>query len=180
MQQDQPSLRAALSPSALRAALIPRRPVFANPWDSSVDMFACCLAVGVGNPLLLYCGGELMSSIFGFGSRWHLGVFMAAALVGTAGFITIVGRERTRLSVDVLAITAWVLLGLVVAPILGLGLSTVAAIVSYAVLLLVVFVYVFRVGRWETAFLHTVSWPLTWSLLGLFFAFCAYRLILYQ
>jgi hypothetical protein len=143
-------------------------------------MFACCLAVGVANPLLLYFGGELMSSIFGFGSRWHLGVFMAAALVGTAGFITIVGRERTRLSVDVLAIAAWILLGLVVAPILGLGLSTVAALVSYAVLLLLVFVYVLGFGRWATAFLHTVSWPVTWSLLGLFFAFCAYRLILYQ
>jgi hypothetical protein len=180
MQQDQPSLREALSPSALRAALIPRRPVFANPWDSSADMFACYVAVGVANPLLLYWGGELMSSIFGFGSRWHLGVFMAAALVGTAGFITIVGRERTRLSVDVLAIAAWVLLGLVVAPILGLGLSVVVAIVSYAVLLLGVFVYVLRFGRWQTAFLHTVSWPLTWSLLGLFFAFCAYRLLLYQ
>ena len=179
-QENPPSLRAALTPSALRAALIPRRPVFGNPWDSTVDMFACCLAVGVVIPLLLFCGGELMSSIFGFGSRWHLGVFMVASLVGTAGFITIVGRERTRLSVDVLAIAGWLLLGLVVAPILGLALSPAAAIVAYGILLLAVFAYVLRFGRWQTAFLRTVSWPTTWSVLAVFFAFCAYRLILYQ
>ena len=143
-------------------------------------MFACCLAVGVIIPLLLFCGGELMSSIFGFGSRWHLGVFMVASLVGTAGFITIVGRERTRLSVDVLAIAGWLLLGLVVAPILGLALSPAAAIVAYGILLLAVFAYVLRFGRWQTAFLRTVSWPTTWSVLAVFFAFCAYRLILYQ
>jgi hypothetical protein len=116
------SVRAALQPSALRAALTLRRPVFGNPWDSEVDMFACYAAVSVIDPLLLWCGGELMSSIFGFGSRWPLGVFLAAALVGAAGFMTIVGRERTSLSVDVLAITAWVLLGVVVAPVLGLAL----------------------------------------------------------
>jgi hypothetical protein len=173
------SLRAALQPSALRAALIPRRPVFGNPWDSAVDMFACYVAVSVMNPLLLWAGGELMSSIFGFGSRWRLGVFMAAALVGAAGFMTIVGRERTRLSVDVLAVTAWLVLGLVVAPVLGLALPTGAAIASYAVLLLLVLVYVLRFGRWETAFLRTVSWPFTWSLLALFFAFSAQRLLLY-
>jgi hypothetical protein len=181
MEQDRPTtLRAALAPSALRAALVPQRPVFANPWDSPVDMFACCLAIGVANPLLLYFGGNLMGSIFGFSSHWHLGVFMVAALVGTAGFITIVGRQRTNLAVDVLTITAWVVLGLVVAPILGLALSTVASLVCYAVLLVAVFVYVMRFGRWETAFLRTVSWPATWSALGLFFAFCAYRLLLYQ
>jgi hypothetical protein len=180
MEPENPSsLRAALQPSALRAALIPRRPVFGNPWDSAVDMFACYVAVSVINPLLLWGGGELMSSIFGFGSRWPLGVFMAAALVGAAGFMTIVGRERTRLSVDVLAITAWLLLGLVVAPILGLALPTGAAIASYGVLLLVVLVYVLRFGRWETAFLRTASWPLTWSLLAVFFAFSAQRLLLY-
>jgi hypothetical protein len=180
MEPENPSsLRAALQPSALRAALIPRRPVFGNPWDSAVDMFACYVAVSVMNPLLLWGGGELMSSIFGFGSRWRLGVFMAAALVGAAGFMTIVGRERTRLSVDVLAITAWLVLGLVVAPVLGLALPTGAAIASYAVLLLLVLVYVVRFGRWETAFLRTVSWPFTWSLLALFFAFSAQRLLLY-
>jgi hypothetical protein len=104
---------------------------------------------------------------------------MAAALVGAAGFMTIVGRERTSLSVDFLAITAWVLLGLVVAPILGLGLPVGAAIACYAVLLLAIFVYVIRFGRWETAFLRTVSWPVTWSLLAVFFAFSAHRLILF-
>ena len=174
------SFRAALEPEALRAALIPRRPVFRNPWDSEVDMFSAYLAVSFVVPLLLFCGGKLMSSIFGFSSRWPLGIFMAAALVGAAGLITIVGRERTSLSVDVLAITAWLLLGLVVAPILGLALSTGAAIACYGVLLLVILVYVLRFGRWETAFLRTLSWPVIWSLLALFFAFSAYQLILYQ
>jgi len=36
------------------------------------------------------------------------------------------------------------------------------------------------VGRWQTGFLRTVSWPITWSLLALFFAYSAYKLILYQ
>jgi hypothetical protein len=44
----------------------------------------------------------------------------------------------------------------------------------------VIFVYVLRFGRWETEFLRTLSWPVTWSLLALLFAFSAYRLILYQ
>ncbi len=143
-------------------------------------MFACVVAVSVAEPLLLWCGGKLMSSIFGFGSRWPLGLFMAAALVGAAGFITIVGRERTSLAVDALTITAWVLLGLVVAPVIGLDFSTGAAIACYAILLLAILVYVLRFGHWETAFLRTLSWPITWSLLALFFAFAAYRLILYQ
>ncbi len=173
------SVRAALKPPALRQALMPRRPVFGNPWDSTVDMFSCYVAVSFIEPLLLWCGGKLMGSIFGFGSRWPLGLFMAAALVGAAGFMTIVGRERTSVSVDILAITAWVLLGLVVAPILGLAISTVAAIVCYGLLLLVIFVFVVRFGRWEADFLRTLSWPVTWSLLALFFAFSAHRLILF-
>jgi hypothetical protein len=177
---DTSSLRAALQPSALRAALVPDRPVFGNPWDSSVDMFACCLAVAFVDPLLLWCGGELMSAIFGFDSHWRLGVFMAAAVVGAAGFITIVGRERTRLSVDVLAISAWLVLGLVVAPVLGLALPTWAALASYGLVLVGIFIYVLRFGRWETAFLRTVSWPVTWTVLALFFAYCAHKLILYQ
>ena len=105
---------------------------------------------------------------------------MAAAVVGAAGFITIVGRERTRLSVDILAITAWVLLGLVLAPVLGLAPPTWVAIASYGVVLLIIFVYVLRFGRWETAFLRTVSWPLTWTLLAVFFAYAVHRLVLYQ
>jgi hypothetical protein len=124
---DPSPLRAALAPAALRSALVPTRPVFGNPWDSSVDMFACIVAVAVANPLLLWCGGELMGTIFSFSSHWKLGVFIAAAVVGAAGFITIVGRERTRLSVDVLAIAAWIVLGFIVAPIIGLALSPVAA-----------------------------------------------------
>jgi hypothetical protein len=46
-------------------------------------------------------------------------------------------------------------------------------------LLVVILLYVLRFGRWETAFLRTVSWPMTWSLLALFFAFSAHRLVLY-
>ena len=175
---DTSSVRAALAPSALRAALVPSRPVFGNPWDSTVDMFACYVAVSVLDPLLLWC--ELMSAIFGFSARWPLGVFMVAALVGGAGFMTIVGRERTSLSVDFLAISAWVVLGLVVAPILGLALPAGVAVACYAVLLLAIFIYVLRFGRWETAFLRTVSWPVTWSVLALFFAFSAHRLILFM
>jgi hypothetical protein len=178
-QQNTTSLRAALAPSALREALMPRRPVFGNPWDSTEDMFACYVAVSFVDPLLLWVGGKLMGSIFSFSSRWPLGLFMVAALVGAAGFMTIVGRERTRLSVDVLAIAAWILLGLVVAPVLGLALSTIPALICYAILLLATFVYVLRFGRWDTAFFRTVSWPMTWSLLALFFAYCAHRLILY-
>ena len=177
--QDGRSLRAALQPDALRAALRPSRPVFANPWDSEGDMFACYVAIAIVDPFLLWCGGKLMGAIFGFSSHWPLGIFMAAALVGAAGFITIVGRERTSVSVDVLAISAWLLLGLVGAPILGLAPPTGVAIACYAVLLVGILVYVLRFGRWQTAFIRTVSWPVTWSLLAVFFAFCAHRLVLY-
>jgi hypothetical protein len=174
------SLRAALTPEALRAALTPSRPVFGNPWDSEIDMFACYVAVSFIDPLLLWCGGELMGAIFGFSSHWKLGVFMAAALVGAAGFVTIVGRERTRLSVDVLAIAAWLLLGFVVAPIIGLAPPAGVALILYAVLLLGIFGYVLFVGHFETAFVRTVSWPITWTLLALLFAYSAYKLLLYQ
>jgi hypothetical protein len=176
---DDSGLRAALAPSALRAALVPQRPVFGNPWDSPTDMFACYVAVSVVSPLLLWGGGALMGSIFGFSSHWRLGVYIAAAVVGAAGFMTIVGRERRSLSVDVLAITAWLLLGLVVAPVLGLAPGTGAAIAFYAVLLAIIFVFVRGLGRWQTAFLRTVSWPLTWTSLAAFFAFCAFKMILY-
>ena len=36
-----PTLRSALAPDALREAMVVRRPVFADPWDSTVDMGAC-------------------------------------------------------------------------------------------------------------------------------------------
>jgi len=39
---------------------------------------------------------------------------------------------------------------------------------------------VLRFGRWQTAFLSTVSWPVTWTLLAAFFAYAAYVLVLYQ
>jgi hypothetical protein len=174
------TLREAVEPAALRAALVPRRPVFANPWDSEVDMFASLFAVSIMNPLLLFAGGKLMGTLFGFSSHWHLAVFMVAAVVGAAGFITIVGRQRTSISVDLLAIAAWVVLGLIVAPVIGLAPPIAVSLVLYGVLLVAIFVYVLRFGRWQTAFLRTVSWPVTWTVLALFFAFCAYRLLIYQ
>jgi len=181
MEREQSSsLRAALQPQALREALVLRRPVFGNPWDSTEDIFACYVAVSFVGPLLLWGGGALMSSIFGFGSHWPLGVFIAASVVGAAGFMTVVGRERTSLAVDVLAIGAWVFLGLVVAPVVGLAPSPAVAIAAYAVLLVGIFVYVVFIGHFQTAFLRTLSWPITWTVLAAFFAFCAHRLILYQ
>lgn len=179
-QQQPPTLREALTPAALREALVYRRPVFANPWDSTEGMFSCFAAVSVFNPLLLWCGGELMGAIFGFGSHWHIGVFMVASLVGAAGFITIIGRQRTRVTVDVLTIATWVVLGLIVAPIVGLAPPVVVAIILYAVLLLLVFAFVMFAGRWQTAFLRTISWPITWSLLAVFFAWASYKTIFYQ
>jgi hypothetical protein len=175
----QGSLRAALEPSALRAALRPGRPVFGNPWDSEGDMFSVYLAVSVVVPFLLWSGGKAMGSLFGFSSNWDVVPFMAAALVGAAGFMTIVGRERTGLSVDVLAIAAWLILGFVVAPILGLALPDGAALVTYGVLLVVIFVYVLRFGHWKVAFLRTLSWPTTWSILAVLFAFSADRLLIH-
>jgi hypothetical protein len=178
--QRPPSLRDVLAPAALRDAMVLRRPVFANPWDSTEGMFACFAAVSLFDPLLLWCGGKLMGAIFGFSSHWKLGVFMVASLVGAAGFITIVGRQRTRLSVDFLAISAWVVLGLIVAPIVGLAPSAIVAIILYAVVLVSIFGFVMLAGQHRRAFLFTLSWPVTWTLLALFFAWAAYKLILYQ
>ena len=76
-------------------------------------------------------------------------------------------------------LTAWLLLGLIIAPVIGLALPSGAAIASYGVLLLLILLYVLRFGRWETAFLRTVSWPVTWSLLALLFALSAHQLIFY-
>lgn len=177
---DPPSLRDALEPSALRAALVVRRPVFGNPWDSTADMFACYVAVGFIDPLLLWAGGRLMGDIFGFDSHWKVGVYMLAALVGAAGFMTIVGRQRTRLAVDVVTIAAWFVLGLIVAPIIGLALSTIPAIILFAIMLALTFGYVIGAGQWQKAFMTTLSWPITWSLVAIFFAWLAYKLILYQ
>jgi hypothetical protein len=176
---DSDSLRSALSPASLRAALVPSRPVFGNPWDSTEDMFACYVAVSAINPLLLWGGGALMGTLFSFNSHWPLGVYMLASVVGAAGFMTIVGRERTRLSVDVLAISAWLLLGFVVAPIIGLAPSRTVAIICYAVLLALIFAYVITVGRWQKSFLRTLTWPLTWTGLAVLFAWCAHSLLLY-
>jgi hypothetical protein len=107
-------------------------------------------------------------------------VFIAASVVGAGGFMTIVGRERARLAVDIVTITAWLLLGLVVAPVIGLAPPKGVAIACYAVLLGAILIYVVLFGRWRTAFIRTLSWPVTWSLLAAFFAFSVYRLIIYQ
>jgi hypothetical protein len=46
-------------------------------------------------------------------------------------------------------------------------------------LLLATFALVLRFGRWQTGFLRTLTWPMTWSLLAVFFAYAAHQLILY-
>lgn len=143
-------------------------------------MFAVYAAISIVEPFLLWGGGKMMDAIFGFGSHWSLGVFIAASVVGAGGFMTIVGRERTRLAVDVLTIAAWLLLGLVVAPVIGLAPPKGVAIGCYAVILGGIFLYVLFFGHWKTRFLRTLSWPVTWSLLAAFFAYSAYTLILYQ
>ena len=143
-------------------------------------MFAVYLAVSTIEPLLLWVGGKAMSAIFGFSSHWSLGVFIAASVVGAGGFMTIVGRERSRLAVDIVTITAWLVLGLVVAPVIGLAPPLAVSIALYAVMLAGIFVYVTLFGRWRTGFIRTLSWPVTWSLLAAFFAYSVYRLIIYQ
>ncbi len=65
-------------------------------------------------------------------------------------------------------------------PIVGLALSATVAIAIYSYSLVVALFVVICVGRWQTALFRTVSWPVMWSLLALFFAFAAYKLILYQ
>ena len=180
MNPDRNPLRAALQPAALRAAVKPSRPVFRDPWESGADAFLAYLAVSVLVPMLLFFGAEAMSLVFGLTPRWPLGLFMAAGLVGGAGFITIVGRERTNRSVDLLAIAAWLLLGLVVAPLLGLALPPEAALVAYGVLLLAILFVVRRFGTWHADFRHTLSWPVTWCLLAVFFAYCWYELAFYS
>lgn len=172
-------LRSALAPDALRAALRFRRPVFRDPWDSPGDMFGSYLAISIVGPLLLFCGAEAMGWIFGLDSRWPLGLFMAANVVGAAGFITIVGRHRTSLSVDVLAIGAWLAVGLVVAPLVGLVLPAVVALACDALLLVGIFAGVRHFGEWEIDIRRTLSWPATWSVLGLLFAYSWHALVFY-
>jgi hypothetical protein len=143
-------------------------------------MFAVYFAISTIEPILLWAGGKAMGSLFGFSSHWPLGVFIAASVVGAGGFMTIVGRERSHLAVDLVTITAWLLLGLVVAPVVGLAPPKGVAIGCYAVMLAGIFVYVTLFGRWRTGFIRTLSWPVTWSLLAAFFAWSVYRLIIYQ
>jgi hypothetical protein len=54
------------------------------------------------------------------------------------------------------------------------------AVIIYAVMLAAIFGYVLLLGQWEKAFIKTLSWPVTWSLLAIGFAFVAYELILFQ
>ncbi len=143
-------------------------------------MFAVYFAITTIEPILLWAGGKAMGSLFGFSSHWSLGVFIAASVVGAGGFMTIVGRERSHLAVDVLTITAWLVLGVVVAPVIGLAPPLAVSIALYAVILAGIFVYVTLFGQWRTGFIRTLSWPVTWSLLAAFFAYSVYRLILYQ
>lgn len=171
-------LRAALAPDAIRAALTLSRPVFRDPWDSPGDMFFAFLMISIINPLLLAAGAQALG-VVGLDPRWPLGVFMAAGLVGGAGLVTIVGRERTSLSVDVVAVAAWLILGLLVAPLLGLALPPGVALTLYGLLLVGILVLVRRFGRWETAFHRSLSWPMTWSLLALFFGYTWHALMLY-
>ncbi len=105
---------------------------------------------------------------------------MLAALVGAGGFMTIVGRQRTSLSVDIVVIAGWIVLGLIVAPIAGLAPPALVSVIIYAVMLAAIFGYVLLLGQWEKAFVRTLTWPVTWSLLAVGFAFTAYRLILFQ
>lgn len=113
---------------------------------------------------MLWCGAQATSATFGFSSRWRLGVFIAAGLVGAAGFIRIVTRQRETLTGDVAAITVWVLLGFVAAPILGLALFCDGRRRDLRLLAGGRPVLCFCVGRWQTPFLRTVSWPVIWSL----------------
>ncbi len=64
-----------------------------EPEDLLQEIFTCYTAVSVIDPLLLWCGAQATSAVFGFSSRWRLGVFMVAALIGAAGLITIVMRQ---------------------------------------------------------------------------------------
>jgi hypothetical protein len=71
-------------------------------------------------------------------------------------------------------------LGLIVAPVIGLAPPTVVAVILYAILLLGILVYVLFVGHFEISFIRTLSWPLTWSLMALLMAWTAYHLIYFQ
>ena len=73
-----------------------------------------------------------------------------------------------------------IVLGLIVAPIVGLAPPTVVAVIIYAAMLAAIFGYVLLLGRWEKSFVRTLTWPITWSLLAVGFAFTAYHLILFQ
>lgn len=171
-------LRAAVAPDAMRAAMRLRRPVFRDPWDSPGDMGFAYLIVSIVNPLLLYLGAQGLG-VAGLDSRWPLGVFMAAGLVGGVGLVTIVGRERSSLSVDVVAVAVWLFLGLVIAPLVGLALPAGVAVACYGAMLGAIFILVRFWGRFPAAFHRSLSWPTTWSLLALFFSYTWHELFLY-
>ena len=73
----------------------------------------------------------------------------------------------------------------VVAGYVAIGVITVTHIpVLWSFVIVVpvmaIFGYVLLLGQWEKAFVKTLTWPVTWSLLAVGFAFIAYRLILFQ
>jgi hypothetical protein len=149
-----------------------------DPWDSGPDLLACSALFGV-LPFVLWSGGEAASSVFGFPSRWRIGIFMAAAAVGLCGFVVLEGRRNDGLLPHTIVISAWLLLVLVVEPILGLGLSTEAALKGYGMaLLLILFCLVFFAP--EFSLRHTPSWLLVWGALAAIFAYLAHELVLYQ
>ena len=179
MTEQSPTLQEALSAAELRKATQFRRPVYRDPWDSPIDMVLSYMAACVIVPALLYAGGQLMGSIFSLSARWPFGLFLLAALVGEATFITIVGRERGSAAVDLLTITGWLILGLVIAPIVALALSDGAAATVFAVLLVGNLIFVRAFGVWQEAFRRSLSWPVTWSVMALIFAAASYELIFF-
>ncbi len=61
-----------------------------------------------------------------------------------------------------------------------LALPPAAALVGYGVVLLAILLVVRRFGHWETDFRRSLSWPVTWSVLALFFAYSWHQLAFYQ
>lgn len=143
-----------------------------------IHVCQCYAAVTVIDLLLLWCGGKLLGALFGFDSRWRLGLFMGAAVLEAVLIMLI--SPRISLSGDILRFTVWLLLGLVVAPVVGLTLSAGAAGASYAALLLVSIASFLFFRQWQPGFVCRLSWLTAWTLLALFFSFSAYRLVLVQ
>lgn len=150
-----------------------------DPSISAVNVIACYAAVTLVNPLLLWGGGALAGSLFGFSSHWRLGMFIAASVVLIAGLIAVEGRRATDLRSDLLASVAWLVLAFVAVPVLGLSIRPAAALASLAGLLFVFLLYVLLWAS-DAPTIALMSWLLIWTLLAGFFGFCAHRLVLFQ